>query len=197
MLLEKHGVYAEKLGSSVRGTILYVAADNLAAYSLAGLQESFVSDKICRFCLATRQEIQDTEIRSGHFSLRTKQDHDRHIAEVQQDAQMSKQYGVKGSCPLSNFLEHFHVVDGFPPDILHDLLEGVIPSELCFCIEHFIKKKLLNNAIKEFPYTHSDKTNQPQVISKAFHTKGTVGGNGHENWTLLRYMSQRVMKLGK
>lgn len=55
--------------------------------------------------------------------------------EVQQDAQIAKQYGVKGSCPLSDHL-HFHVVDSFPSDILHDLLEGIIPSELCLCIQH-------------------------------------------------------------
>lgn len=168
---------------------MYVEADNLAAHSLAGFQESFVSNKICRFCMAKLQEIPLTEV-SGRFSLRAKQDHDQHVVEVQQDAQMAKQYWVKGSCPLNHYLEHFHVVDGFPPDILH---EGVIPSELCLCIEHFIKKKyftldMLYSAIKEFPYAHSDKTNQPQVISKAFHTKGTIGGNGHENWTLLRLL---------
>ena len=73
--------------------------------------------------------------------LTTKQDHDRHVQEVQQDAQMAKQYGVKASCPLSVHLEHFHVVDGFPTDILHDLLEGIVPSELCLCIQEFIKKK--------------------------------------------------------
>lgn len=76
VLLEKHGVYVEKLGSSVRGPVLYIAADNLAAHSLAGFHESFVSDKMCRFCMATWQEIQDYEVRSGHFCLRTKQDHD-------------------------------------------------------------------------------------------------------------------------
>lgn len=106
---------------------------------------------------------------------------------------MAKQYGVKGSCPLSVHLEHFHVVDGFPPDILNDLLEGIIPSELCLCIQDFIKKKfftleMMNHAIKDFPYTHSDKTNQPQTISKTFHAKGTIGGNGHENWSLIRLL---------
>ena len=37
---------------------------------------------------------------------------------------MAQQYGVIGSRPISENLEHFHVVDGFPPDLLHDLLEG-------------------------------------------------------------------------
>lgn len=114
VLLKKHGVYVAKMGSNVRGTILYVAAGNLAAHSLAGYQKNFVSDKICRICMAILQEIQDTEVRSGHFNLRTKQDHDQHIVVVQQNTQVAKQYSVKRSCPLSDYLEYFHVIDGFP-----------------------------------------------------------------------------------
>lgn len=34
--LEQHDVYVEKLGECVKGTVSYVAADNLAAHSLAG-----------------------------------------------------------------------------------------------------------------------------------------------------------------
>lgn len=86
----------------------------------------------------------------------------------------------------------FHV-DGFPPDILHDLLEGIVASELCLCIQDFIKKKslileTLYHAIKEFPYPHSDKTNQPQTISKTCHLKGTIRGNDHGNWSLIRLL---------
>lgn len=33
-ILELNGVYIESLGASVKGTILYVAADNLGAHSL-------------------------------------------------------------------------------------------------------------------------------------------------------------------
>ena len=53
--LERHGVHVEKLGTCVKGTVLYVAADNLAAHSLAGFFESFGVDRFCRFCMATRR----------------------------------------------------------------------------------------------------------------------------------------------
>lgn len=43
-------------------------------------------------------------------------------------------------------------------------------------------------AIKQFSYTFSDRTNQPQLITKNLSTKGTIGGKGHENWTLLRLL---------
>lgn len=38
---EENGVYIEKLGASIKGTVLYVVADNLAPCALAGFQESF------------------------------------------------------------------------------------------------------------------------------------------------------------
>lgn len=50
--LEESGVNVEKLGTSVKGTVLYVAADNFSAHAMAGFQESFSVEKICRFCIA-------------------------------------------------------------------------------------------------------------------------------------------------
>ena len=53
---EKDGVYVEALGASVKGTVLYVAADKLGAHALAGFYESFSVDKFCRFCMASRSD---------------------------------------------------------------------------------------------------------------------------------------------
>ncbi|XP_060771467.1 uncharacterized protein LOC132882224 isoform X2 [Neoarius graeffei] len=60
--LEQHGVYVEKLGACVKGTVLHVAADNLAAHSLAGFFESFGVDRFCRFCMEKRSKIQVKEM---------------------------------------------------------------------------------------------------------------------------------------
>lgn len=59
MSLEKDGVYVEALGASVKGTVLYVAADNLGAHALAGFYENFSVDKFCRFCMASRSDTQE------------------------------------------------------------------------------------------------------------------------------------------
>ncbi|KAL3986654.1 KRAB domain-containing zinc finger protein [Sarotherodon galilaeus] len=179
--LEQHGVYVEQLGSSIKGTVLFVAADNLAAHSLGGFFESFTVSRMCRFCMAKREEIQLKEVRT------------RFNQELKKDSAMSQEYGVKGNCPLTVSLEHFHVVDGHPPDLLHDLLEGVVPLELALCLKGLVSKgyftlEVLNAAIKQFPYAFSDRTNQPQLITKNFYSKRTIGGNGHENWTLLRLL---------
>lgn len=151
--------------------MLFVAAGNLAAHSLGGFFESFTVSRMCRFCMAKREEIQLKEVRTGTFQPRTKESHDRHVLDVLEDSTMSQEYGVKGNIPLTVSLEHFHVVDGYPPDLLHDLLEGVVPLELALCLKGLISKayftlEVLNAAIKQFPYAFSDRTNQPQLIKE-------------------------------
>lgn len=84
-------------------------------------------------------------------------------------------------------------MDGFPPDILHDLLEGLVPFELSLCFQKLIDQKYislesLNKAIKEFPYTFTDNIDRPQIIPKSHTAKSTILGNAHENWTLLRLL---------
>lgn len=166
--LEEQGVYVEQLGSCVRGSVLHVLADNLGAHSL----ESFRVNFPCRFCMATRDDIQVKEVRSGTFEMRTKEKHQQHVQDVLQDSTLVAQYGVKSSCPLSDNLKHFSTIGGFPPDLLHDLLEGVVPVEMALCLQDLIGKcyfslDTLNGAIKQFQYKFSDRTDQPQPIPKS------------------------------
>ncbi len=46
----------------------------------------------------------------------------------------------------------------------------------------------LNQRVTSFPYQRTDKVNKPHPIPKTFMTRGTIGGNGHENATLLRLL---------
>lgn len=92
---------------------------------------------------------------------------------MRQDPGLSRTYGVKGACPLTENLEHFHVVSGYPPDILHDILEGIVPAELSLCLTDLIGKRyftrdMLNQTIRHFNYTFTDKTDRPQMTGKGF-----------------------------
>lgn len=65
--------------------------------------------------------------------------------------------------------------------------------ELALCFSDFIAKKYitldeLNNTIKSFPYKWGDKTDSPQPIPIALSTRKSIGGNAHENWTLIRLL---------
>ncbi len=47
----------------------------------------------------------------------------------------------KGGRALTDSLEPFHVVRGYAPDILYDLLEGIVPVELLLYILDLISEK--------------------------------------------------------
>ncbi|KAL2082779.1 hypothetical protein ACEWY4_022597 [Coilia grayii] len=195
--LEHEGLYVEQIGENVRGTVLNVSADNLGAHGLAGFQESFCVEKFCRFCLASLKDIQTTEVRQGIFPLRSPEQHNQCVAELKSSEFVTNVHGVKAECVLQKHLSFFHVITGFPPDVLHDLFEGVIPRELALCLQKLISAKYftfdqLNSIIQSFPYLYSDKVNRPQRIPKTFHLKKTVGGNAHENWALIRLLPLMV-----
>ena len=167
--LEKDGLFVPVLGKAIKGTVVSVVADNLGAHSVAGFVESFAGSYVCRFCVGERSKFQSDEVRSGSFHQRTKDQHTLHVQTAVSSPDLTHCYGVKKQCALSEKLEHFHVTSGYPPDVLHDLLEGIVPVELALAFDNLIKKKYfslieLNEAICHFPYRWSDKTNRPNII---------------------------------
>lgn len=166
-------------------------ADNLGAHSIAGFVENFSGDYFCQFCTAKRCDSNSHSVASGFFGLRTKAVHAEHVKKASEN---NTQYlGVKQDCVFAKRLSHFHVVSGFPPDIAHDLFEGIVPVEVAHCLASLISKKIftideLNKAILSFPYKWSDKTNKPHVVPQRLLRLKTIGGNAHENWNLLRLL---------
>lgn len=190
-ILEQHGVFISQIGQFVKGSVQCVIADNLGAHALGGFVESFSGGSICRYCTGDKSEFQTKDVKSGAFQLRTRDIHDVHVLSAQESATIC--CGVKKQCVLTEHLSHFHVSTGYPPDIVHDLFEGVVPTELARCISLLISKKyftldFLNTLIQRFPYKWGDKTNRPHAIPRSFTSSNTIGGNAHENWTLLRFL---------
>ena len=74
---------------------------------------------------------------------------------------------------ILNSSRYFHVTDGLPPDIMHDILEGSLQYEVKELLNYLIKEELcftlavLNQKIKDFPYQQSDKANKPSTISSS------------------------------
>ncbi|KAK0148560.1 putative nuclease HARBI1 [Merluccius polli] len=189
--LEQEGVFVSQLGTFVKGTLQCVVSDNLAAHGIAGFVESFSGPYCCRFCTAHREEIQVTEVKSGAFTPRNKELHQFHINTAL--ASEGSFFGVKKACIFTERLAHFCVTSGYPPDVVHDLFEGIVPIELALCFGQLISKKLLtlsdlNNHIKNFQYKWGDKKNRPHLVPLSFSSRKTIGGNAHENWCLLRLL---------
>lgn len=192
MTLQQEGLFIAKLGKTIKGFVHCVVADNLGAHSLASFVENFLGQYVCRFCTAENVDIQTTEVRSGAFCLRSKEIHTSHLKAIEENS-LDCHFGVKSVCCLKicHFqIDNFSVTESFPS--AHDLFEGIIPDEIALCITVLISKKYftlanLNEAIT-FPFKWTDKTNRPHLVPLTSATKRTIGGNAHENWSLLRFL---------
>lgn len=101
--------------------------------------------------------------------MRSREMYDRHAAFSRIDPNSASIYGVKTQS-LLNCSKYYHVVDGLPSDIMHDILEGVLPLHLKVMLRKFIfKEKMftldeLNRRIKGFPYGPNDFRNKPSLL---------------------------------
>ena len=62
---------------------------------------------------------------------------------------------------MLNTSRFFHITEGLVPDVMHDILEGLLPYEAKELIKHLISEKVislseLNKAIESFPYVGPD-----------------------------------------
>ena len=76
----------------------------------------------------------------------------------------------KNSSPV-NTLSYFHVADGLPADLCHELFEGFAVDVISNIIIAFIKDGFFdlgdcNDIILNFEYFGNDKNNKPQIVKK-------------------------------
>lgn len=85
------------------------------------------------------------------------------------DPTFSKEYGVN-RLSILNEVPQFDLCACIPHDIMHVLLEGVLPRHckmlLHYCIinQRLFTVKQLNEQIKTFKYGYSEKANAPRPI---------------------------------
>ncbi|KAJ8048999.1 hypothetical protein HOLleu_01533 [Holothuria leucospilota] len=147
------------------------------------------SEVVKKFGLSS-EEIQN-KFDSDDFELRTEEAHRHHVESVQLHPTLASTYGVTKDSPL-NELEYFNVVSGFPPDLAHDLFEGVVPEILTLCLKQFVLDDVctldvINNAFLNFPYQCSDKCSKPSVMSSEL-SQFKVKQTASQTWCLLRLL---------
>lgn len=103
------------------------------------------------------------------FTIRTVDGYNRQAKLVSDDPESAKLYGVKGNSVL-NKSKYFHVVGGLPSDIMHDILEGVLPLHVKAMLNKFVFQdkfftlEQLNKQLAGYPYGQSDSANRPSPI---------------------------------
>jgi hypothetical protein len=111
-------------------TMLHVACDNLALNGMLGFIESFSADFFCTMCYAKQEEIQ-CKFKESEFELRTLDKYLVDVANLRNLRTTGKQHcrGVKKPCIL-NDIPGYHVTSNYSIDIMHTVLEGIVPVEL-------------------------------------------------------------------
>ena len=56
---------------------------------------------------------------------------------------MATCYGINMESIL-NSSTYFHVIDGLPPDIMHDVLEGALPYEIKLMLGYYLQNRYIN-----------------------------------------------------
>ena len=154
-----------------------VSADNLSSHALGGFRQVFNIGRICRACMVTHSEISQT-VSEDTVMMRTSDIHSYHIAAVADNSDNSAIYGVVGKSIFSS-LPYFDVMNAFPPDIMHDCMEGIIPRLLTAMLKRLVVDKVttilnLNEKMASFEFKGSDRVNKPEPIRKNFFVVGSA-----------------------
>jgi hypothetical protein len=103
------------------GSLLAVCADNLASQFIGGFKALHAGMRKCRYCLAIDEDMQ-TQFVAESFQSRTREGHKQYVRllEGPSPEYIATTYGVARDSIL-NRSQYFHVVDGLPPDVMHDV----------------------------------------------------------------------------
>ena len=171
------------------------SADNLTAHNLAGFQRHFSNGRICRYCMANYDEISLSYL-EDKFCIRSKAVHEYHLQALEANAANGPVYGVLNRCPLLD-LPYVDITQVFVPDIMHDLMEGVIPSLVQKVVHrsvhnNLVSLDLLNRNLERACKNLSDKPNA--ITQKNVSSSGTIVGSAAQKWQLFLSLPQVVGK---
>ena len=116
------------------------------------------------------------------------------VSESRSNNYNASESGIKHGCPF-NCLSQFHCIDQSAFDCMHDVLEDVVPLEICLVLQSLIDKKYflladVNNAINSYNYSLGDKNSKPPEINfKNIHIQAA------ESWCLIRNLPSMIGSL--
>ena len=189
-LVERHGINAvlqpfvielnqlstsgiEVNGCTYKGTLVAFLADNLASHTIGGFKQSMsFARHICRSCMTTKEDACKNFFEED-FVLRTPQQHEAMCLEVINDTssagEKSIEYGINERSVLNDVVG-FSVIGGLCHDVMHDLLEGVLPYELRLLLQHMFNAKYItlaqyNDRVTSFDYGYTELSSKPNELS--------------------------------
>ena len=143
--LENDGILVKLSDGTSRvfyGGVATLSGDNLSSHEIGGFRRCFSNGLICRTCLCSYENIKN-KMHESCFTLRSPEAHTYYVDSVMKDNSLVSVYGVRCGCPLQK-LQSFDLIQALPPDIMHDILEEIVPIVLNAIIEHLHESKILS-----------------------------------------------------
>lgn len=179
---------------TVFASLCQVTCDNLALNGILGFIESFSCDHFCTLCYATQDDIQ-SKFYESEFTLRTLSSYKSDIHGLKQSS-CKHVRGVKKECKLNN-IDGFHVTNNWSLDIMHIVLEGIVPYELscilsglCESVDH-LDIHTINCEIQLFwGKITVEKSNKPLELNKIDEPSHGLSPSmkAMQYWALLKYL---------
>lgn len=157
----------------IRASLVAYVADNSAAHQAIGLKESVGGAfRKCRFYNADYNAMQNG-FREEEFEPRSLEGHLEQWNAINEAPQALKDYyktayGINRKSILTEF-PHFDMFKQTPADVMHVLLERVIPLTLQVLIKYYIKTKkntlaTIKKSIEDFQYGYMEANDKPNLI---------------------------------
>jgi hypothetical protein len=172
-----------------------VVGDNLGLHAMLGFVENFSrATYCCDICMASQDDMQSV-FREDQLVLRTVATYEDQVAGLMSGSQNVTDSGIKRPSCLTR-LPYYHPMSNYSADIMHDLMEGVIPLETKLFIHSLVyDKKLislpeLNNRIKTADYGRGNSRNIPSCLME-WHVKSqdsNLGQRAAQMLTLFKYL---------
>nr|XP_047144758.1 uncharacterized protein LOC124818244 [Hydra vulgaris] len=119
--------------------------------------------------------------------------HHYHLAAISGLGRISSSvYGVDKRCPLLD-LPYFNVLQSFPPDIMHDILEGTVPQLVNLILIKFkaldiITVEQINTELNIFEFGRYDRKNKPVPFITRTGTSINFVGSASQKFCMFRLL---------
>lgn len=122
--------------------------------------------------------------RDDAFVIRNKEVHDYHLQALEASETNGPVYGVLHKCPLLH-VSYFDVTTAFVPDIMHDMLEGVIPQVMVKVLQKALNDKLVTVDLLNFRLNEiSGVSDRPNAFTSRTLKNGSTVGSASQKWQL-------------
>lgn len=164
-------------GTVLKGTLVSIAADNLAANLALCMTESFRAHYFCRICTLNSDECQEKFAEDLEKYRNSAQYEEMlEIISNSETVDFKETYGIKRNCVLNN-LNYFDIFKNFSLDIMHDLNEGIVGFLLKDVFLHLEKNKVikeddLKSTIKFYQYPKCFRRDKPSILNLKKHNLG-------------------------